>query len=242
MILEEETFKKYGYYPDDLKPESHKKIIVICEKCKKIRITSKHHYHSLCKSCSHQKPKIRRICKQCGKEFKITPYRMKMGRGIFCSRNCQGKGQSKNRKGKNHPFFGKHHTKEIKDRIRKARKHRKFPKHHTKPERIFELICKKYNLPFKYTGNSSFWIGRLNPDFIEENGKKVVVEIFGDYWHSPLNNRNLREIHTLEYRKQYYKRRKWISIFFWESDLLRKDAEQFVLLKLSKYALLPSFQ
>ena len=99
----------------------------------------------------------------------------------------------------------------------------------------FEDICKKHNLPFKYTGDGSFWIDKLNPDFIECNGKKTCIEIFGDYWHSPLLNRNMKVHGTLKYRKRYYKRRKWIPIFIWESDLKRPDAEQFILLQLSKY-------
>lgn len=29
MILEEETFEKFGYYPKDIKPQSHKKVLAI---------------------------------------------------------------------------------------------------------------------------------------------------------------------------------------------------------------------
>ena len=80
-------------------------------------------------------------------------------------------------------------TEETKQKLREARKLQKhFPKHHTKPEVIFEEICKKYNLSFKYTGDGSFWIGKnpsINPDFVECNGKKIAVEIFS-YWHDPL--------------------------------------------------------
>lgn len=116
-----------------------------------------------------------------------------------------------------------------------SRKVRKIPQHNTKPESIFMDICNKYNLPFRYVGDSSLWIGqseKLNPDFIECNGKKIIIEIFGDYWHSPLLKRTVREQETLNYRKQHYKRYRWRSIFIWESDLLREDAEQFVLNKL----------
>lgn len=51
MILEEETFKKFGYYPKDLKPQSHKRIIVKCDECGIIREIYKYRYFSLCRSC-----------------------------------------------------------------------------------------------------------------------------------------------------------------------------------------------
>ena len=115
-----------------------------------------------------------------------------------------------------------------------ARQHIKIPKHHTKPERIFEDICKKNNLPFKYTGDGTFWIHNINPDFIESNGKKVVVEVFGDYWHSPLLNYNLKEDRTLTYRRRIFKKYGFKLIVFWETDLLREDAEAFILKTLEK--------
>ena len=136
--------------------------------------------------------------------------------------------------GEKHPLYGKHHSEESKQKMRDARKNVKIPNTYTIPERIFIEMCKKFDLPFHYVGNSSLWIGKkgekqLNPDFIEANGKKIVVEIFGDYWHSPLLNRSLREDANLNYRKEHYKRHGWDSIFLWESDLKRSDAEHFVL-------------
>ena len=130
---------------------------------------------------------------------------------------------------------GKHHTEEAKAKIREARKHRIFPKHHTKPELIFEEICKRRNLPFKYTGNGDFWIENINPDFIECNGKKIAIEVFGDYWHSPLLNSKLGERSTLTYRKRMLKKYGWKLIVFWETDLKREDAEQFVSSELKKH-------
>lgn len=53
----------------------------------------------------------------------------------------------------------------------------------TKPEqRIIEII-ERYNLPFRYTGDGSFLIHGYNPDFVNCNGEKTVIEVFGDYWH-----------------------------------------------------------
>lgn len=51
MILEEETFKKFGYYPRDLKPKSNRRILAQCNECGKIRILRKTGYSDLCRTC-----------------------------------------------------------------------------------------------------------------------------------------------------------------------------------------------
>lgn len=38
---------------------------------------------------------------------------------------------------------------------------------------------------WKYTGDGDFWIGGRNPDFVNVNGKKQVIELFGTHWHGP---------------------------------------------------------
>jgi len=57
MICEELTYEKYGYYPRDLSPQSHKPILARCdgEDCGKVRITSKDQYRVLCKTCANVK-------------------------------------------------------------------------------------------------------------------------------------------------------------------------------------------
>ena len=52
MILEEETFEKFGYYPHDLKQQSHKRILVRCDKCGKVRENYMDKYRTLCISCA----------------------------------------------------------------------------------------------------------------------------------------------------------------------------------------------
>ena len=165
--------------------------------------------------------KSKRICRICGKTFEVKSHVVEKGYGLFCSRQCKGIWQSQDQ--------------QCKEQLKKTR--RSIPKSKTKPEKIFENICGRNNLNFHYVGDGELWIGKdkkLNPDFIEANGKKICIEIFGDYWHSPLLNHKMREGGTLEYRKRHYKQFKWQPVFLWESDLKRKDAEQFVLNTLRK--------
>ena len=41
-------------------------------------------------------------------------------------------------------------------------------------------------LPYKYVGDGNFTVQHLNPDFVNINGKKKLIEIFGDYYHTTL--------------------------------------------------------
>lgn len=54
----------------------------------------------------------------------------------------------------------------------------------TEPERKLSEIMERYNLPFKYVGNGKVIIDKLCPDFINTDGNKQIVELFGDYWHT----------------------------------------------------------
>jgi hypothetical protein len=53
MVDEEATFKEFGYYSKDLKLQSNKKVITICEKCGLVKSTKKQDSNKskICKNC-----------------------------------------------------------------------------------------------------------------------------------------------------------------------------------------------
>lgn len=124
---------------------------------------------------------------------------------------------------------------EIKKRIRGARKRQKFPKKDTKPELIFIEFYDKFGITnqIKDTRDNSFHIGRLNPDFIIPD-MRIAIFINGDYWHSPLLRYNIRDTQRVDYQIKTCKRHKWTPVIIWENDLVREDAEQYVLSVLKK--------
>jgi len=101
----------------------------------------------------------------------------------------------------------------------------------TRPEQCFIEIIKKNQLPYRYTGNGDVMIGAKNPDFFNTNGNKVVIEIFGEVYHSPLFT-FMNEIgysRTYKGTMEHYKKYGLKCIVFWDRDVLRDDAEEFVL-------------
>lgn len=55
MIYNIQTFCTYGYWPEDLRPNSTKPIIAACNRCGKVKITTKNRYYDLCLSCAQKK-------------------------------------------------------------------------------------------------------------------------------------------------------------------------------------------
>jgi len=49
--------------------------------------------------------------------------------------------------------------------------------------RMIGLLDNLYPGEWKYTGDFSFTINGKCPDFVNCNGQKKVIELFGDYWH-----------------------------------------------------------
>lgn len=95
----------------------------------------------------------------------------------------------------------------------------------TEPERKLLEIIERHSLPFKYTGNGSFIIEGLNPDFIEVNGKKIAVDVFGDYWHTLKAD---KETYNEQGRKAIFAKYGWKLIVIWESELKLLPEEKIV--------------
>jgi G:T-mismatch repair DNA endonuclease (very short patch repair protein) len=86
----------------------------------------------------------------------------------------------------------------------------------TEPERKLIEIIARHNLPFKYTGDGSFIIGNLNPDFVNVDGGKVALDVFGDYWHTL---KAKMECYNEEGRKRIFAEYGWELVVIWEREI-----------------------
>ncbi len=88
-----------------------------------------------------------------------------------------------------------------------------------KPEiKLQELLDKLFSNEYKYVGDFEFWIGARNPDFMNINGQKKLIELFGDYWHSEKVTGILKEKHEQE-RKNHFKKYGFDTLVVWEREL-----------------------
>lgn len=100
----------------------------------------------------------------------------------------------------------------------------------TQPEQQLIDLIEKYGLPYKYTGDGSFIIGGIAPDFVNVNGAKVVIEVFGDYWHT---TRVKCAVQTEEGRRARLAEYGWELIVLWESEM-KKLTDQEIVKRLSE--------
>lgn len=135
----------------------------------------------------------------------------------------------------NQNFLGKKHTKE--SILKNSEKHKKLFKDEnfvkrwikshsikpTKPEIKLNRLLKNNNFFYKYVGNYKFWINGYNPDFINCNGQKKIIEMFGDYWHN-LPKQKLKDEVKLKIYNQYG----YQTLIIWEHELkdLKKVLEK----------------
>jgi len=95
-------------------------------------------------------------------------------------------------------------------------------------EHKLTAFLEKHSLPFRYTGDFSFWIGpcasgrRKNPDYISTTkGQKKVILAHGRYWH-PDDKLNALEIAD-------YKSKGWDSMIVWDDEPMNAELAQRVM-------------
>lgn len=99
----------------------------------------------------------------------------------------------------------------------------------TKPEQKLIEITDRYFPEFRYNGNfdQGVVLNYLIPDFVNVNGKKELIEVFGDYFHSPRGSKN--KWHRSELgREMAYNSIGWKSLIIWEHELKELSIEQIV--------------
>jgi len=122
-------------------------------------------------------------------------------------------------KGTKNPFFGKRHTNKTKERIRQNTiKNMKKGIYSLKPNKkeliLNRLLYTLFPKEYKYVGDAKVWIENFNPDFINCNGQKKIIELFGDYWHH-LPYKLVRD----KQRLQCYKKYGYSTLVVWEREL-----------------------
>jgi len=75
-------------------------------------------------------------------------------------------------------------------------------------------------IPYKYTGNGQFVIGGKNPDFVNTNGQKKIIEALGCYWHGcPEHFPDEVKQKESEDRIQLFKSFGYSTLGIWEHEL-----------------------
>lgn len=151
---------------------------------------------------------------------------------IMKGRHPSEEAKQKNRQSQ----LGRKHTEKSKQKMSEIRKelwkdfeytkkiHQGLNLRPNRPETmLLNLLNKLYPNEWIYTGDFSFIINGKNPDFTNVNGKKKLIELFGDYWHEGENPQD---------RIDVFKPFGWDTLIIWECEL--KDIHK-VELKLNDF-------
>ena len=239
MILEEETFKKFGYHTYNLSPQSSKKIVVSCDECGKTREIGKRYYRIHCKSCAASIRNIKRwgdskyrkklsdvhktryedptehekTSEAVKNAYIVNPkYRENISiaiKEVWDTLESREKIIEAQKKGWRKPEARKNHFEGQKRRFSNPKEREKvsntMKKHFEDPDFVKAFMANRNIKPnkleqfvddvlqehfpdeWKYNGDGSCGVvlnGAI-PDFININGKKAAVEVFGEAFHDP---------------------------------------------------------
>jgi len=85
---------------------------------------------------------------------------------------------------------------------------------HAKPNftelKIDVLLQSLFLGEYRYVGSGDVWIGGKNPDFINVNGQKKIIEFFGHRWHKPEDE---------EIRKAHFRQYGFETLIIWGNEL-----------------------
>jgi very-short-patch-repair endonuclease len=88
-----------------------------------------------------------------------------------------------------------------------------------KPEKLLNKLLQEILLKdYKFVGDGKVVIDGFCPDFINCNGQKKIIELYGDYWHNLPRGKERDKRRIKTYKKFGYK-----TLIVWEHEL--KDLE-----------------
>lgn len=143
---------------------------------------------------------ITKICEICKREFQITLQRQKKK---YCSKKCSQKAIVQIMKGywQNKDWREKQISLVLKSLIKRP----------TSLEQQMIDLIDKHTLPYKYVGDGSFIIGGKNPDFVNINGEKKLIEVGNTYHHiKRFGNMD----NYIKERRKHFAQYGWESLFF----------------------------
>ena len=89
----------------------------------------------------------------------------------------------------------------------------------TRPENIVDkLLNALFPGEYKYVGAGDFFLGGKCPDFVNVNGQKKVIEVFGDWWHSEGKTGRTQKQEE-QSRIRHFIKYGYQTLIIWEKDL-----------------------
>jgi len=85
-------------------------------------------------------------------------------------------------------------------------------------QRLNSILQSLLSGEYKYVGDGEFILGGKCPDFININGKKKIIELFGEFWHEKDKRDNGQN------RVDFFKEYGYDTLIIWEGELQNEPA------------------
>ena len=118
--------------------------------------------------------------------------------------------------GVKNPFYGKRHSEETLRKILRIQPPNK------QEQCLQRLLDSYFPGEWKFVGDGQLFVGGLCPDFTNVNGKKCLLELYGDFWHSDKVVKNWTR--TELGRIMHYNSYGFKCLVIWERELKDEKA------------------
>jgi len=99
---------------------------------------------------------------------------------------------------------------------------KKFKERPTTTENAFIKFFLENNLPFNYCGDGSLIIGFKNPDFVENNGRKICLEVGNKKQKSIFHHHYVNWQGYEKERIEHFSKYGWKCLVLWDEELKNK--------------------
>lgn len=152
-------------------------------------------------------------CEYCGTQFWVVPATQETHR--YCSLSCKAKAEGVFKRLNNDPEF---QQKRLQAAIKRPNR---------QEQKLETLLDKWFPGEWEFVGDGEVILGALNPDFINCNGKKQILEFFGCWWHGCHEHHPEKKVNwqnTEIGRRAIYSRYGFQTLIIWEHELADERA------------------
>ncbi len=82
-------------------------------------------------------------------------------------------------------------------------------------QRLISILNRVLPDEYRYAGDGSFILGGKCPDFVDKQGKKKLIELYGSHWHQDDDPQN---------RIAFFKQFGFDTLVIWEHELRNEDS------------------
>jgi G:T-mismatch repair DNA endonuclease (very short patch repair protein) len=144
-----------------------------------------------------------------------TLEKLKKSRALFGSRPPWNKGKNYTPE-QIEKYKARWRDPEYKDRILKQMTRKAGKRPNNLEVRFDKFLQSNFPNQWKYVGNGEVWLGGKCPDWINVDGEKKVIELFGTFWHKPEDEK---------VRTEHFKQFGFDTIVVWDYEF-RKNPEK----------------